>query len=913
MDIAVLNPASPTTDKSAIVPYTPPVSDIVFDPLKMLERERQIQLNELQILTDAPPGVLLEGTGPEVLVGLDAEWGYDPATQSNIVTSVQFHVVGECGEFAHIHYVKGGRKGDRPKFDKLLTGVILMAMEAGVVLEFPKSVTVSAFFLRADLTAFSDLARFKTQFDSVGGSVGTRGEGIAFDAHIEPQDIERLTRSRRFIVDDEGRGRVLWVRFVDLVRHTPVGTNLAEVGTLLGQEKIELPPGAIENMPQLLIDDPELYAEYAAQDALIAVYFLCSLKESIARLLGKPKLPLTNSGVSVSLFKKTLKDAGLKFNEVFGRRMQRVSVWDEENGRVRTVSEDALLPMRAIHAAFVTMTAHGGRGECFHVGPTPVGVWYDIDLASAYTTVLAMLGLVDFEHPYVCLDIRQFIGHVLGFALVEFRHSEHVRAPVFPVEGEGQNLFFVRSGISYCTAPEIEAALHIDPEMEIRILHGVIYPWKDANVRPFEHFVTTIRDQRAQYPKGSFDNDYIKLCGNGLFGRTGMGLKPKNVFDAGELKSVQLEPDEMTNEVFFSFTMGFVRALIGELLNSVPCHRRLVSVTTDGFLTDAPLAEIDQSGPLATRFKAATARVAPGKPILEVKHRTRQIVSARVRAQFTGLIDPSPDLKDEERFVLAKGNVIPEIDLPEGDVTKPMIKALQNAYMIDLYLNRTPASKTMMRPFVSLRQQWTEDLDVFRIERPVRLGLEFDWKRKALNPRMETVGEGAAAKGPHIALDTEPWDTVEEAEAVRVVFNKAWREEHCLKTLEDWTHWADFSGGAIKRRRKKADGGAGIHRTKEGEVGVLRRTFLRAYAQEAWGLEKTETYGVIAAWLSDAGYPTTETELKNARRAKLGEGVVGLNDEVKALLAVLRGRFPKLEVARFVGEADARLIGPEPV
>jgi len=94
---------------------------------------------------------------------------------------------------------------------------------------------------------------------------------------------------------------------------------------------------------------------------------------------------------------------------------------------------------------------------------------------------------------------------------------------------------------------------------------------------------------------------------------------------------------------------------------------------------------------------------------------------------------------------------------------------------------------------------------------------------------------------------------------------------------------------------------------------VLRRTFLRAYAQEAWGLEKTETYGVIAAWLSDAGYPTTETELKNARRAKLGEGVVGLNDEVKALLAVLRGRFPKLEVARFVGEADARLIGPEPV
>lgn len=35
---------------------------------------------------------------------------------------------------------------------------------------------------------------------------------------------------------------------------------------------------------------------------------------------------------------------------------------------------------------------------------------------------------------------------------------------------------------------------------------------------------------------------------------------------------------------------------------------------------------------------------------------------------------------------------------------------------------------------------------------------------------------------------------------------------------------------------------------------MLRRTLLRAYAQEAWGLKKTESYGVIAAWLSEAGY-----------------------------------------------------------
>lgn len=91
---------------------------------------------------------------------------------------------------------------------------------------------------------------------------------------------------------------------------------------------------------------------------------------------------------------------------------------------------------------------------------------------------------------------------------------------------------------------------------------------------------------------------------------------------------------------------------------------------------------------------------------------------------------------------------------------------------------------------------------------------------------------------------------------------------------------------------------------------MLRRTFLRAYAQEVLGFKKTETYGVIAAWLTDAGYPTTKTELKSAKRVKLVEGGVGLNDEVKALLRV---RFPELEMARFVGEVDVRLIDVEPV
>jgi hypothetical protein len=681
----------------------------------------------------------------------------------------------------------------------------------------------------------------------------------------------------------------------------PIGTTLADVGALLGQPKIELPPGVIERMDILLRDNPQLFAEYATQDALIAVYYLHRLKDTIERLVGQNCLPLTSSGVSMALFKRTLRESDLDFRSVFGTELVPELCWDEQKGKLRTIQHDKPVEMRSIFAEFVIKTAHGGRGECFYAGPTPVSTFYDIDISSAYTVALSMLGLVDYENPRVSLNAEDYRGHVLGFALVEIPHCpEDVRFPVFPVEGSGQNLMFPRLGRSYCTAAEIEVALNLGYEIEL--LHGVIFPWLDETIRPFEPFVTTIRDERANHPKGSFDNEYIKLVGNGLFGKTGQGLKEKRVFDTGQLKSVALEESPITNELFFSFVMGFVRALIAELMNSVPRHRLIVSVTTDGFLTDAPLEEVDQTGPIARRFKAATECVAPGTSILEVKHRVSQILSARIRAQFTAVTDPDPSLPEKEQIVLAKGNVTPDIVLPDGETSKTQIKALQNTYMVDLYLNRTPESKTLMRPFVSLRQQWLDDLDIFRIERPVRLGLEFDMKRRPVNPRMVRVGQFE-----HIAFDTAPWEDLETAEQVRTTF-AVWRRNHCLKTLEDWTHWQDFFAGAVKRRKVKQGGRVGIHRTAEGEAGVLRRLFLRAYAKETWGLTREMSYAKLAEWLTQEGYTTTATEIKNAARAKLVEDVVPLTTEVTRLLGVLKNRFSTLDLSKFVGEGDvARL------
>jgi hypothetical protein len=51
-----------------------------------------------------------------------------------------------------------------------------------------------------------------------------------------------------------------------------------------------------------------------------------------------------------------------------------------------------------------------------------------------------------------------------------------------------------------------------------------------------------------------------------------------------------------------SHTTGFIRAVVSEILASAPSNRSVISVTTDGFLTDATEAELDLTGPVCSRF-----------------------------------------------------------------------------------------------------------------------------------------------------------------------------------------------------------------------------------------------------------------------------------------------------------------------
>ena len=156
---------------------------------------------------------------------------------------------------------------------------------------------------------------------------------------------------------------------------------------------------------------------------------------------------------------------------------------------------------------------------------------------------------------------------------------------------------------------------------------------------------------------------------------------------------------------------------------------------------------------------------------------------------------------------------------------------------------------------ISMREQWTTESDLVAKKRDQRLNLEWVMKRKLINPRMIEVNGTE-----HLACGSVAWDTAVQAELTR---------------------------------------NSSIRITAEGTVGLLRRLFLRAYTQEVWGTCKTMSYRELADWLTTQGYITTLTEVKNASRGKLVEGVVPITPKVQALLAVLKEVQPYLEVGRF--------------
>jgi len=270
--------------------------------------------------------------------------------------------------------------------------------------------------------------------------------------------------------------------------------------------------------------------------------------------------------------------------------------------------------------------------------------------------------------------------------------------------------------------------------------------------------------------------------------------------------------------------------------------------------------------------------------ILEIKHRVKQIFCMKVRGQLT--ITPHPD---DERVLLAKAGVKP----PMSD------KKEQNAFMLDLVINRKPGDKIVYDSLISTREQWKKKSDLTPVTRKMTLNLEYDFRRKPVNPRMVKLLDGE-----HLAFDTEPWNTLDDGLIVRAHFDH-WRKTHCLKTIEDFEEFQEYL------LCKEIYANTKFKVKSFGLRGILLKKFIYAYAYGLYGCTHTATYTQMAINISDLGYPTKPhhfTYLKRKPSTALEAILLPVTSKLLNLWVSLLVLQPTLNATDFFKAEDLELV-----
>lgn len=837
-----------------------------------LNRKRPKTLDDYPVMPPASKNVSVISNDLTLHIGFDTEYVFNPETRQNDILSYQSYVVlPDNTGISNIIYPPDSQKKSRLSFKEFLCQTITPLLETGVITKWPGIINIYAHFIRADIASFANFwSDYKILLKGIRGTVSSfkNRYGIDFD-----EQQERRVKTEQIMFDKRtSPPRCSNVAFIDTLLITPGGMGLAECGELLGLPKLTIPaPYSITNMREYLLGDRAGFEAYALRDAEIAVRYALQVRNFCARELMIDRVPATIGAMAVSRFTKTLKENNMSPEVCLGTHIKTRELWLTEKQAFRTIKNPASVPSRELFETFPINCYHGGRNECFMMGVTPSDHWYDYDLAGAYTTGLLDILTPDYGNIRLSKNPDDYCGHVMGFALVTFRFPESVPYPSLPVRTDQYGLFFPLSGESWATAPEIELALSLGAEMTIH--NGIIVPWicdtsphNSESTSVFLPFVQQVRENRNRHIKGSLEEKFWKEIGNSLYGKLAQGLRAKTAFDTARGLNRSLPPSSVTQPFFAAHVTGFIRAVAGELMNALPSDSSVVSVTTDGFLTNCPLNKINMSGPLSSRFQSLCDIVDPGSSMLTCKHEVSQLIAMKTRGQLTyRAIQGKP-------VVHARAGVKPPADIPRSDY---------NDYMVDLYLNRLPGQTLSRSTLISTREMWLSESDLVSREHDIRLNLEFDFKRQPVQPAMN---EG------HLLMFSRPWDNMEEALQQRSLFDD-WRQTHTLKTLADWDDWCDFlycrtvfSDMKLKVGSKRSDD-------------ILVRLFLRALTQCQWGLmlkdKKSYSCKEVAEWLTSEGYSVTVTDVKNAVRAKIPQmKFSSVTPRMKSLMDIIARKYP---------------------
>lgn len=761
-----------------------------------------------------------------------------------------------------------------------------IAIAAGALVEkhpcivLPRDIILVGHFTRADFPAFDGFQEKAKAFTS-----NIRSTFVTLDKEY-PIEV---------VAGDEVIGSFNAI-LRDTILLAPANAKaLADIGEIIGEEKIVLHADPKEeqrikeNMAVFMRDHWPEFREYAIQDARICVEYAERIIRQSQRMFSTFSMPVTLTSFGTKQVLKGWEELGWDRNTILGREKIVEKRFSKQRGHF--LKKDVFPFVEKLHfeESFVTECYHGGRNEQFVFGPAKESAWRDLDLSSAYTTAMSLIGFPD----WAAMDRVETLEGVqptdLAFCKVAFEFPATVRFPTLPVR-TSNGIIFPRKGEAFCGAPEIVTALALGAKIDLQ--RGIRVP-TDPERAVFYPFISECIQERGKHGKGTFENLFWKEVGNSTYGKTAQGLKRRRVYDLRSDVMAEIGQSTITQPFFAAFITSFTRAVLGEALNALPPEVSVFSVTTDGFLTDADDTHIAHalSLPMAKLFQAARKKLVGDENVLEEKHRVEQPIGWRTRGSAT--------LKSgggKNGIVLQKGGI--------RTGCERVIEA-ENNEIINLFLKRQPDTVVHYTTGVGIKDMMRHGTDFVFREVEKALGMEFDWKRHPVAPRdieFKFGGEDHA----HLGFETSPLEDVEEFNTLRDAWERYNNGERRLLRSQ-----AEFDQFQVFIEAGKLPGKAAKYVSKEdGDLKRARRDVVRAFLSDAIGFDRVKAragkmkYKSFAATLTEHGIPCSVSDLDNERRKIFAPHQVIPTPRVeKALKSLKECDFPEMDIDMLLATA----------
>jgi hypothetical protein len=652
---------------------------------------------------------------------------------------------------------------------------------------------------------------------------GLSAKGRTFFYRITPLCVHRPTPYGKY------RDDYLWL--VDSRNLGPSQDGVAELESWFGRSPSASP--AEGNWQSSYDSDRAQHETFAKEAADLLANFAYGVAEVTFTCIGTATLYSTLGALAEAFFVEDVSTTGADLHQILGRE----SITTDE-GKGGT----ALLRRLHLRETLATECYHGGRNESFAFGPTRTDEWIDYDLCSAYPTALASIGSPAWETAFDTTTPSDFTGQVLGFAHVHFEFPQSVRFPTLPVRAPGK-LIFPLSGESYATAPEIALARSLGAKLTI--LDGFVIPC-NAGEKPYLPTIQKSLEYREAAMKAGNDlaTKLHKAIANSIPGKMGQGLPPKR--DAVD-QSRKMPPCGITQAFLAAHITGMIRGTVGEILNRLPRSTTVISVTTDGFITNSTQAVVMAAcnGPLAKTLSDTRQSLGGGRLILEEKRRAQRLLPIRNRVIAT--LTPRPGWN----LILSRSGIQPPRQCRST--------AQKNEWLRSKFRKRTPDLRLT-------QESWRQIADRSRSD--FQVGLEYDFDRQLVYESMQSLGGSK-----HGSFSSRPWQSLEDYLLAEAAFAE-FRKSSCLRTKDDLDLFADHMKIQHARSLKNNPAPTGPHSF----LMRAKRTFLRALVRGDLGLAPYESVPrkelcqrinqALATSTDKEHLEVTLNDLKNAARCE---------------------------------------------